>query len=193
MAEPSDRDPSVVPLTPIATAAASSDGGQFTVTMVVSSGRRSSPALRFSVHIVNTGDDTAVLANPYEGLTVEVADEHGQPVALRPPPRAAKTGRWEQALEARQRYLRLEALKVGGRPQSAEQARAERISLEADHELELDLAAESVRTAPDSTESRPVGTGPYLLRVVLPLGWEDPTGKYHVILRSDPPVTVSAS
>jgi hypothetical protein len=186
----SGAQPTTLPLTPIITESGNDDGGRFAITMLVASGpdRDSGggdPALHFSLRIVNTRSDEAVLVNPYEGLTVEVADEHGQPVALPAPPRAAKTGRWEQALETRQRYVRLESLAVDGTSLDPEHGRAERFSLGEDSALQMDLAVERVRSSPGSPDARPVGAGAYLIGVLLPLGWDDQDGRHNVIFRSD--------
>jgi hypothetical protein len=156
-------------------------------------GARGVVALRFAVRVVNNGAHGAEVTNPYEGLSVELADEGGRPVALPSPARAAKTGRWSQALDVRQHYVRLEGMALDGAALLAEQRLAERFPVDVGSVLVLDLAVERVRTAPEATDAQAIGAGPYALRVTVPLAWQGRAGRHTVVFRSDHPVVATAS
>lgn len=150
-------------------------------------------ALRFSLEITNTGDRSVVLTNPYEGVTVEVTDGEGRPRALPAPARAAKTGRWDRALEAREQYIRLVGFRVDGGESPPEQWHAEVVHLPAGAAVTMDLAVERMRSAPGAQEAVSVTAGIYTVQVLVPLRWHVGSEATQATLRNDPPTPVEAT
>ena len=173
---------------------AGASAGPLVGALVTDSGGARQPhaGLRFSVEITNTGDTPVALVNPYEGVAVEVADASGAPRALPAPPRAAKTGRWQRALDARERYVRLVGCRVDGVEVPAEGRHAPEFELPAGAVMTLDLQVDQLRSAPGAHDAVAVTPGRYGLQVLLPLRWRVGDAAADTTLRSAGPVPVDA-